>query len=131
MRTTNLCTPVLSRAPTAPSQLVCVLVLSRRSGAVTASCVRPASLQTNGERAITNHDTSYERYRRNEAELIERLDARRRAADEAAQSGRGFCSLCVPAASSTSSNPTCATFADTGSDRSEGVELTPRREIPR
>jgi hypothetical protein len=71
---------------------------------------------------MTNHDTSYERYRRDEAKLTERLDERRRAADEAAQhSGRGFGSFCVPAAGSASSNPTCATFADTGSDGSESV----------
>jgi len=36
------------------------------------------------EGAMTN-DTSYEHYRRDEAELIERLDERRRAADAAAQ----------------------------------------------
>ena len=36
------------------------------------------------EGAMT-HDTSYERYRRDKAELIERLDEQRRAADAAAQ----------------------------------------------
>ena len=57
---------------------------------------------------------------RDEAELTERLDERRRAADEAAQWER-MQDFMVPAASSASSNPTCATFADTGSDGSESV----------
>ena len=57
---------------------------------------------------------------RDEAELTERLDERRRAADEAAQWER-MQDFMVPAASSASLNPTCATFADTGLDRSESV----------
>jgi hypothetical protein len=35
--------------------------------------------------AMKNDDTAYERYRRDEAELTERLDEQRRAADEAAK----------------------------------------------
>jgi hypothetical protein len=67
---------------------------------------------------MKHDDMSYERYRRAEAELAERLSEQRRAAEDAAK-GRGS------AAPSTSLSPTCAPFADARSDgsRKRGTSL--------